>query len=40
MAVSFLEEALMADMTIPTGEYYHYTPESLELMQEHMVLDS
>lgn len=38
MAIAFLEEALLAEITLPTGEYLHYTPESLQL-SEHMVLD-
>lgn len=40
MAIAFLEEALMADMMIHTGEYHLYTPETLEREHEHMVLDS
>lgn len=28
MTVAFLEESLLAELTIPTGEFHIYTPES------------
>jgi len=40
MTVSFLEESLMADMTIKTATYSVYSPESLQLDLEFMILDS
>jgi DNA mismatch repair protein MSH6 len=39
MSVAFLEEALVADMTISTAEYRIYTPETQSQL-EYMVLDS
>ena len=38
MAVAFLEEALLAEMTVSPGEFHQYTPEMNSLL-EYMVLD-
>jgi hypothetical protein len=40
MAIAFLEEALIGDMTIPTAEYQVYTPETQSIGVDFMVLDS
>lgn len=42
MAVAFLEEALIAEKTIPTGIFYRYSPEAENANNqlEYMVLDS
>jgi len=40
MALAFLEEALIADQTIRTGEFFLYNPEARQEHLEHMVLDS
>ena len=40
MAMAFLEEALIGDMTIPTAEYTLYTPETQSVGIDFMVLDS
>ena len=39
MTISFLEEALLSDMTLTTGEFALYTPETQSQL-EYMVLDS
>eukprot|EP00347_Sterkiella_histriomuscorum_P021958 403332180 len=39
MAIAFLEEALIAQQTISTGEFHLYTPETQSQL-EYMVLDS
>jgi hypothetical protein len=39
MTISFLEEALLSDMTLTTGEFTLYTPETQSQL-EYMVLDS
>jgi hypothetical protein len=39
MAIAFLEEALLAESTIHTGEFHTYSPETHQTT-EHMVLDS
>jgi len=40
MALAFLEEALIADRTIPTGSYLRYEPEGSVGQPDHMILDS
>lgn len=41
MTVAFLEEAMVADMTISTGQFVRYTPEGAQGTQmEYLVLDS
>ena len=39
MSIAFLEENLIAEMTIKTGEFFHYTPETQNQL-EYMVLDA
>ena len=39
MSIAFLEEAMIAEMTITTGEFLLYTPET-QSQFEYMVLDS
>jgi DNA mismatch repair ATPase MutS len=42
MTIAFLEEALIAEKTIPTGSFSRYTPEAASggAELEYMVLDS
>jgi hypothetical protein len=42
MAIAFLEEALLADMTLGTSEFYIYKPETAHNLThlEYLVLDS
>lgn len=39
MSIAFLEENLIAEMTIKTGEFFRYTPETQSQL-EYMVLDA
>lgn len=38
--ISFLEDALIVEKTIKTGNFQRYRPESFDKLNEHMVLDS
>ena len=42
MTIAFLEDALIAQKTLTTGEFLHYEPESGNVAEtlEYMVLDS
>jgi hypothetical protein len=40
MALNFLEDAMIIEDTIIPGTFYHYSPETDNLKNEHMVLDS
>jgi DNA mismatch repair protein MSH6 len=40
MAVSFLEDTLIAEKTLKPGQFFVYTPESQAPELENMVLDS
>jgi DNA mismatch repair protein MSH6 len=40
MAIAFMEEALVADMTVATADYTVYTPETQAVGLDYMVLDS
>ena len=35
-----MEEALLSEMTIPTGEFELYSPESSQIQPDNMILDS
>jgi hypothetical protein len=39
MSMAFLEESLLSDMTLTTGEFLLYTPET-QTHLDYMVLDS
>lgn len=42
MTIAFLEDALIAEKTLSTGQFLHYEPESGNVLEnlEYMVLDS